>query len=44
LVEQWLKPSNKKYDICFQLMMGSVLKYLLCVDEPASKQITIKLR
>lgn len=44
LVAQWLKPSNKKYEVCFQMMMGPVLKYLLCLDEASSKQVTIKLR
>ena len=26
------------------MMMGAVLRYLLCVDESSSKQVTIKLR
>jgi hypothetical protein len=26
------------------MMMGPVLKYLLCLDETASKHVTVKLR
>ena len=44
MISEWIKPANKKYEVCFQMMMGSVLKYLLCIDENSSKHITIKLR
>lgn len=43
-MEQWIKPATKKYELCFQLMMSSILKYLLCVDENSSKQIAAKLK
>ena len=44
LVSEWIKPSNRKYDVCFQMMMSPILKYLLCLDESSSKQITVKLK
>jgi chromosome segregation ATPase len=44
LMEQWIKPAAKKYELCFQIMLGSLLKYIICTDDNASKQIAVKLR
>ena len=43
-VEESVKPVSKKYEICFQIMMGSLLKHILSADEQASKSIGAKLR
>lgn len=44
IIEQWIKPSHEKYHVCFDMIVGSIFKYLLCSDEQSSKQITLKLR
>lgn len=44
ILEMYVTPAAAKYEICFQIMMGQVLKYLLCIDESSSKQIAARLR
>ena len=44
IVEQWVKPASKKYEVCFQIMMERVLKYMLCSDELAARHIGMKLK
>lgn len=43
-VQQWVKPASKKYELCFQLMLGSIMKYIFSIDQHSSKQIGSKLK
>lgn len=44
MLSEWVKPVHRKYELCFQLMLGPLLKYLLCLNEPAARQVSLRLR